>query len=95
MLFEIIANGLSGLFGSFQNLFLFLFILLVYAVANYFWLISLKKGSGLARGTVYFGVGIVLATTLIGIVFYSETLTTFKAIGVALGSISLVLMVKE
>jgi multidrug transporter EmrE-like cation transporter len=92
MVFEIVGNFFTGLFGSIQNFFLIPLILLVYTIANYFWLQALKKGSGLARGTIYFGVGVVIVSALIGFVFYEEALTLLKIGGIGLGIISLFLM---
>lgn len=92
MIFEIFGNFFTGLFGSIQNFLLIPLILIVYTIANYFWLYALKDGSGLARGTVYFGVGVVIASALIGFAFYSEGLTLLKLIGITTGIISLFLL---
>jgi len=95
MVFETIGNFVSGLFGSIQNLLLFPLALIIYAIANYFWLISLKNGSGLARGTVYFGVSVVILSTLIGFAFYEEAISLLKLVGIGLGITSLVLLSDE
>jgi len=92
MIFETLGNFAAGLFGSLQNIFLVPLVLLVYAIANYFWLQALKDGSGLSRGTVYFGVAVVITTVLVGFTFYEETLTLLKSAGIGLGVISLFLM---
>ena len=92
MIFEIVGNFFTGLFGSIQNLVLIPLVLAMYAIANYFWLQSLKKGSGLARGSIYFGVAVVVITTIIGSVFYEEALTLVKIFGIGLGIISLFLL---
>lgn len=94
MLFEIVGNFLSALFYSVHNWLFFSFVLGVFALANYFWLISLKNGSGLARGTVYFGVAIVVSTTAIGLIFYNETLSMLKVVGIIIGLVSLILLSK-
>jgi multidrug transporter EmrE-like cation transporter len=92
MVFEIVGNFFTGLFGSIQNFFLIPLILLVYTIANYFWLQALKKGSGLARGTIYFGVGVVTVSALIGFVFFEEVITFVKIIGIITGLTSLILL---
>jgi multidrug transporter EmrE-like cation transporter len=92
MIFEIIGNIFTGLFGSIQNIFLIPFALTVYTIANYFWLQALKKGSGLARGTIYFGVGVIITTVLIGFVFFEEVITFVKIIGIITGLTSLILL---
>ena len=92
MVFETIGNFFSGLFGSFQNFLLFPLVLFIYAIANYFWLQALKSGSGLARGTIYFGVAVIILTSLTGFVFYEEELTILKIIGIGMGLFSLYLL---
>jgi len=95
LIFETLANFFSGLFYSFHNIIFFVFILALYGIGNYFWLLSLKGGSGLARGSVYFGVGVVLTTALIGMAFYSESIGLVKISGMFFGIGSIVLMSKE
>lgn len=95
MFFEIIGNFFTGLFGSIQNLLLVPLILLMYTLANYFWLQALKKGSGLARGTIYFGIIVIITTVLIGFIFYEEGLSFLKLAGIGLGTFSIVLLTDE
>jgi multidrug transporter EmrE-like cation transporter len=64
-------------------------------MGNSFWLISLKKGTGLARGAVLFSVGIVLITTSIGVFYYNEEITVIKFFGIVLGVASLLLMTES
>jgi len=92
MIFEIIGNFFSGLFGSFQTLLLIPLVLAIYAIANYFWLQALKKGSGLARGTIYFGVILVITTILMGFAFYEETIDMVKLFGIGTGITSIILL---
>lgn len=92
MIFEIVGNIFTGLFGSIRNLLLIPLILIAYTVANYFWLQALKRGSGLARGTLYFGVGVVIVSTIIGFAIYEEGLTVLKLMGIGTGVISLFLL---
>jgi len=95
MVFEVAGNFFTGLFGSLHILLLVPIILIAYTIANYFWLRALEKGSGLARGTVYFGVGVVIVSVLIGFAFYEEGLTFLKLIGIGTGIISLFLLSAE
>ena len=92
MIFETLGNFVAGLFGSLQNLLLVPLVLIVYAIANYFWLQALKDGSGLARGTIYFGVAVVITTAVVGFAFYEETLSILKLSGIGLVIVSLFLM---
>lgn len=95
MLFEIIGSFFSGLFGSTQNFLLVPLALAVYTLANYFWLQALNKGSGLARGSIYFGVIVVVVTMLIGFVFYEEAMDLIKIVGIGTGITSLVLLADD
>ena len=92
MIFETLGNYFSGLFGSIQNFLLIPFVLAIYAIANYFWLQALKNGSGLSRGTIYFGVCVVILTVLLGFAFYEEGINLLKVAGMGLGITSLVLL---
>jgi len=95
MVFETLGNYFSGLFGSLQNFLLIPFVLAIYAIANYFWLLALKDGSGLSRGTIYFGVCVVILTALIGFAFYEEGFNFLKLIGIGTGIMSLFLLSGE
>jgi len=92
MVFETLGNYFAGLFGTLQNIFIAIFSLVIYGVANYFWLQALKDGSGLARGTVYFGVAVITFTALIGFAFYEEGITFVNVIGILTGTASLFLL---
>jgi multidrug transporter EmrE-like cation transporter len=95
MLFEIIGSFFSGLFGSTQNFLLVPLALAVYTLANYFWLQALNKGSGLARGTIYFGVIFVITTISIGFIFYEEAIDLIKLFGIGTGVTSIILLADD
>ena len=63
-----------------------------YALANVFWLIALKYGSGLTRGAVIFSVGSAVLAVVIGLVLYKESITKLEMLGVVLGIIALTLI---
>lgn len=92
MAFELIANFLSGLFGYLQNILLVPIVLAMFAIANYFWLKALKKGVGLARGTVYFTVLLVISSALVSFIFYEEAINAVKILGMGLGITSIMLL---
>jgi multidrug transporter EmrE-like cation transporter len=92
MVFETFGNYFAGLFGTMQNIFIAILSLVIYAIANYFWLQALKDGSGLARGTVYFGVAVIIFTALIGFAFYEEGVTIITVAGIITGTASLFLL---
>jgi len=95
LIFESVGNFLTGILYSNLNFFFLLSILIIYALGNFFWLISLKNGSGLARGSLYFSVGIVLTTATMGIFYYNEPINAIKFFGMLLGIISLVLLTNK
>lgn len=66
--------------------------LLAYLLANTYWLIALKNGSGLARGAIIFSVASAILASIIGLVFYKEQLSILQITGVTLGIISIILI---
>ena len=66
--------------------------LLAYLLANTYWLIALKNGSGLVRGAVVFSVASAILATGLGLIFYKEQLSTVQVAGVMFGIISIVLI---
>lgn len=69
--------------------------LIAYILANSSWLVALKHGSGLARGSVIFSVASGILAVVIGLIFYKEEMNIAQIIGVAVGLISIVLLVWE
>lgn len=59
---------------------------------NIFFLVALKEGSGLARGTTYFGILSAMVSIVIAYVFFKETFTLIQMAGFILGVISLILL---
>ena len=76
-----------------RSFFYAILALICYLLANSSWLIALKYGSGLARGAVIFSVASAVLASIIGIVFYKESLSPVQLAGVFLGIISIVLIV--
>ena len=94
LFFESIGNFLVGFLYSNLNFYFLFTILAIYAIGNSFWLYSMK-GSGLARGSVFFSVGIMITTATFGIIYFNETISSLKLFGIFLGIISIVLMTRE
>lgn len=63
-----------------------------YTMANISWLISIRNGSGLAKGASIFALSSVLLGVGIGILIYNEQLTHLQYFGVGLGIVALVLI---
>jgi drug/metabolite transporter (DMT)-like permease len=69
--------------------------LICYMLANSSWLIALKYGSGLVRGSIIFSLASAFLATSIGLFIYKEQLTFTQGVGVALGLVSLILIFWE
>jgi drug/metabolite transporter (DMT)-like permease len=57
-----------------------------------FWLYSMRKGSGLARGAVLFSIGSAVAAVLIGTLMYGEKIGRAEMAGIFVGLIAIVLI---
>ena len=66
--------------------------ILAYITANIFWLMAMKHGIGLARGSVIFGVAQGIIAVILGIFWYKESYSTTTMIGVALGVGSIIFL---
>lgn len=63
-----------------------------YIIANAFWLFSIRKGSGLARGAVLFSVASAILAVLIGSIKYHEEIGGVESIGILVGVVAIVLI---
>lgn len=63
-----------------------------YVVANIFWLIALRGGSGLARGALIFSVSTGIIAMTVGLVLYKEHVTRYQFAGALLGLMSIALL---
>ncbi len=63
-----------------------------YIIANVFWLWSIRKGSGLARGAVLFSIGSAVLGVLIGTIMYGEKIGKVELAGIVVGMIAIVLI---
>ena len=94
--FELIADVLAKEWSlGNRSIFYAVLALVCYLLANSSWLIALKYGSGLARGAVVFSIASAILATIIGLVFYKESLTLVQMVGVFIGLVSLVLIFWE
>jgi glucose uptake protein GlcU len=94
IVFEIIADIFAKEY-SLKGGWMWLGAILGYVIANSFWLIAIRNGSGLARGANIFSVSTAVVASIIGLYFYKEQLSTGQMTGVVLGIISLVLIFWE
>lgn len=67
----------------------------LYVLANIFWLVALRNGAGLTKGSIIFSVASAILAIFIGLFLYKESLTNLQIVGVVLGFISIVFLVWE
>ena len=87
--FELVADFFAQSWAMKSKPFLAVISISVYVLVNIFWLISLRSGSGLARGTLIFSVSSAILTVGLGVFYFKETLTIHQGIGLALGVLAL------
>jgi len=92
IIFEAIADILSKEYALHGTFLYWSLALLGYVVANVFWLISIRKGSGLARGAILFSVGSAILAVLIGALKFQEKIGKVELIGIFVGILSMVLI---
>lgn len=92
IVFEIIADIFSKEWSLNGRISFWIFALSGYVVANIFWLRAIRLGSGLSRGAVLFSVGSAIAAVIIGVLVYKESVGKIELIGMALGIVSLILI---
>jgi drug/metabolite transporter (DMT)-like permease len=92
VLFELIADVLAKEWSLQRGYILVGGALLSYLIANSFWLFALKNGSGLARGSIIFSVASAFIAIILGLLFFKENITRTQIAGMALGLISIALI---
>jgi len=63
-----------------------------YVIANAFWLFSIRRGSGLARGAVLFSIASAILAVLIGSLKYQEKIGKIEFIGMVIGVLAIALI---
>lgn len=89
VVFEALADIFAKEWQEKRAMYLAVASILAYTVANSFWLFALKNGSGLARGGFLFAIACTVLAVGIGWWVYGEAVTTRQWIGVALGIVSM------
>jgi drug/metabolite transporter (DMT)-like permease len=90
--FEALADILSKEYAMHGTFLYWALALSGYIIANIFWLISIRKGSGLARGAILFSVGSAILAVLIGALKFQEKIGKVELIGIVVGVLSIVLI---
>ena len=93
VVFELIADIFAKNWSTQGKVYFWIASIISYIVANIFWLSSIRNGSGLARGTVLFGVSSAVVGALLGIFLYKESLSLLQIIGVSIGIAAIFLLV--
>lgn len=92
IVFEIVADIFAKEW-SLKGKFIFWFLaILSYVIANSFWLIAIRKGSGLARGAIIFSIGSAILAIIIGVVFYKEQTSKLQIAGLLTGLAAIVML---
>lgn len=95
IVFETIADVFSKTYALRGSNVFWALALVGYIIANIFWLQAIRNGSGLARGGTIFSIATEIFVVILGIYFYKEKMTSLQSLGVALGVISVILIVWE
>ncbi len=95
VILEASADIVAKYFAITNKMYIAVGALLLYVVANIFWLIALKNGVSLATGAVIFSIASEVLAIFIGLLIYHEQISLMQGIGIILGIISLVLLVIE
>ncbi len=90
--FEAVADVFSKKYSLSGTYVHWLLAIGAYVVANAFWLMAIRRGSGLARGAVLFSVGSAVVAVLIGLLWYKEHVSTLQLVGIGVGIISIALI---
>jgi len=92
LLCELTADFLGKKWTLRKKSILFAASLSFYVIGNAFWLYAIMNGVGLARGAILFGVGQEIASVLMGIIYFKESLNNKQKIGMLLGFITIIIM---
>src|SRR5689334_5248547 len=91
IVFEGVADVFAEEYSLHRGSILWMAAIAAYIVANIFWLISLKNGSGLARGGTIFSVSSSIIAVVLGIFLFQEKLSPLQIVGILFGIVSLIL----
>jgi multidrug transporter EmrE-like cation transporter len=93
--FEVVADIFAKEWSLYGGAIRWIGAITAYVIANAYWLLALKNGSGLGRGAIIFSVASAVLAVVIGYLFYKEEIAGMQLIGILLGIVSLVLIFWE
>ena len=93
--FELIADVLAKQFSINGRLVFAVLSILGYVLANIAWLISLRSGGTLSRGSVIFSALNAIVAVIIGLLIYREKVGPYQVIGLVLGIAAIMFLSAE
>lgn len=90
--FELIADILAKQFGITGKIIFGVLSILGYVLANLAWLLSLRNGAELSKGSIIFSALSGVGAILIGLLVYHEKVNTYQLIGVILGIAAIIFL---
>jgi len=92
VVFELIADIFAKQFGLTGRIIFGIFSILAYVLANLAWLLSLRSGAELSKGSIIFSALSGAGAVLIGLLVYHEKVNMYQLIGVLLGITAIVFL---
>ena len=93
--FELVADVLAKQFAINGRLVFGVLSILGYVLANIAWLISLRSGGTLSRGSVIFSALNAIVAVVIGLLIYHEKVGPYQLVGLALGIAAIMFLSAE
>lgn len=93
--FELVADVLAKQFAINGKLIFGVLSILGYVLANIAWLISLRSGGTLSKGSVIFSALNAVVAVVIGLLIYREKVGPYQLIGLALGIAAIMFLSAE
>ena len=93
--FELVADVLAKQFSINGRLVFAVLSILGYVLANIAWLISLRSGGTLSRGSVIFSALNAIVAVIIGLLIYREKAGPYQVVGLVLGIAAIMFLSAE
>lgn len=93
--FELVADVLAKQFAINGRLVFGVLSICCYVLANIAWLISLRSGGTLSRGSVIFSALSGVVAVVLGLFVFHEKASPYQLIGMALGIVAIVFLSME
>ncbi len=90
--FELVADILAKQFGITGKILFGVLSILGYVLANLAWLLSLRSGAELSKGSIIFSALSGVGAVLLGLLVYHEKVNTYQVIGVILGIAAIIFL---